>query len=553
MFYPAILAGAAASTVFYVIVRLVYLAFFHPLAKYPGPFLSRFTNARASYYAWRGEIHIDVWRCHEKYGDFVRYGPNQLYVNTAKGLRDIYGPTTSNKFLKSSHYEVMTHQTANTFTHRGGKEHLRRRRIMAQAVSTKAQLEYEPRLAAHIQKFCNIVLPPSVSGQEEEGNEKDKSSPAWGQPMNVAKWCNYLAFDMMADVVFGAQYDLLGSDKFRYVPEMIEKSNVRISSLVQFPGLSNWLRLDKHLFREAIYARNRFLKFVFILLRDRKAFSRGTLCGVFEKPPITSSSADGTQATRPASFDVYSRLQEARDPVTGEAFGHEEIASESTTLIVAGSDTSACATASVLFYLANNPAAYARAAAEVRSKVPSRHQLTAANLGSCEYLRACIDESLRMSPPVGTGLMREVATAGGLVVDGQVVPVGCEVGVGTYSIHHSARAYDDPFVYRPERWLAKSQEERARVYSCFVPFSAGIRSCLGKGLAYTEMTLALGHLLFLGDFKLADDGELAKVGRGDKSLGVEGRHREGEYQLYDHIAGQKNGPWLQFTRRVEAE
>lgn len=478
----------------------------------------------------------------------MRYGPNQLYVNTAKGLRDIYGPTTSNKFLKSSHYEVMTHQTANTFTHRGGKEHLRRRRIMAQAVSTKAQLEYEPRLAAHVQKFCNIVLPPSVG---EEGEDK---SQAWSQPMNVAKWCNYLAFDMMADIVFGAQYDLLGNDKFRYVPKMIEKSNVRISSLVQFPGLSNWLRLDKHLFREAIYARNRFLKFVFILLRDRKAFSRGTLCGVFEKPPITQSGADDRQE-RPASFDVYSRLQEARDPVTGEAFGHEEIASESTTLIVAGSDTSACATASVLFYLANNPEAYARAAAEVRHNVGSggRQNLTAADLASCEYLRACIDESLRMSPPVGTGLMREVATAGGLVVDGQVVPVGCEVGVGTYSIHHSAQAYDDPFVYRPERWLVKSNEERERARACFVPFSAGIRSCLGKGLAYTEMTLTIGHLLFLGDFKLAGDPELAKVGRGDKGLGVEGRHREGEYQLYDHIAGQKNGPWLQFTRRVEAE
>ncbi|KAK8000942.1 Cytochrome P450 [Apiospora marii] len=550
MFYPALLAGAAASTVFYVIFRLVYLAFFHPLAKYPGPFLSRFTNARASYYAWRGDIHIDVWRCHEKYGDYVRYGPNQLYINTAKGLRDIYGPTTSNKYLKSSHYEVMTHQTANTFTHRGGKEHLRRRRIMAQAVSTKAQLEYEPRLAAHIQKFCNILLPPSVEKDVKAGEEEDKS---WGQPTNVARWCNYLAFDMMADIVFGAQYDLLGSEKFRYVPEMIEKSNVRISSLVQFPGLS-WLRLDRHLFREAIYARNRFLKFVFILLRDRKAFSRGTLCGVFEKPPITHSSADGAQpspASRSASFDVYSRLQEARDPVTGDAFGHNEIASESTTLIVAGSDTSACATASVLFYLANNPAAYARAAAEVRSKVGSRRQLTAATLASCEYLRACIDESLRMSPPVGTGLMREVATAG-LVVDGQALPVGCEVGVGTYAIHHSAQAYDDPFVYRPERWLAMDREERARVHACFVPFSAGIRSCLGKGLAYTEMMLTVGHLLFLGDFKLAG-GELAKVGRGDKSFGVEGRHREGEYQLYDHIAGQKNGPWLQFTRRVEAE
>jgi cytochrome P450 len=447
----------------------------------------------------------------------MRYGPNQLYVNTPKGLRDVYGPTTSSKFLKSSHYEVMTHQAANTFTHRGGKEHLRRRRIMAQAVSTKAQLEYEPRLVGHIQKFCNAVFE--------------------GQATNMAKWCNYLAFDSMTDVVFGAQYNLLGDEKFRYVPEMIEKSNVRISSLVQFPGLT-WLRLDKHLFQEAIYARNRFLKFVFRLLSDRRALSHGTARGVFEKPSI--------------SLDVYSRLQDARDPVTGEGFGHDEIASESTTLIVAGSDTSACAMASILFYLANNPSAYVRVAEEVRAVRSSRPgHLAAADLAGCKYLRACIDEALRMSPPVGTGLMREVAAPGGLVVDGHVVPMGCEVGVGTYSIHHSTRAFEDPFVYRPERWLAPDESAHAR--ACFVPFSAGIRSCLGKGLAYTEMTLTIGHLLWLGDFKLVADAELAAVGRGSRNLGVKGRHREGEYQLYDHIAGQKNGPWLQFTKRAEVQ
>jgi hypothetical protein len=28
-----------------------------------------------------------------------------------------------------------------------------------------------------------------------------------------------------------------------------------------------------------------------------------------------------------------------------------------------------------------------------------------------------------------------------------------------------------------------------------------------------------------------------------------GRHRENEYQLRDHITGQKQGPWLCFTRR----
>lgn len=425
----------------------------------------------------------------------------------------------------------MSHQAANTFTHRGGKDHLRRRRIMAQGFSGQAQREYEPRIAAHVDKFCRIVLP------EDHG--------AWSEPLNMSKWCNYLSFDMMADIIFGAHYDLLGNERFRYVPEMIEKNNVRMAALVQFPGLS-WLRLDKHLFPEAIWARNRFLNFVMRLVKDRMELSKGNVCGIYGKTTATRSAT----STAPQKLsDVYSRLELARDPETGGEFQPHEIASESTTLVVAGSDTSACTIASVLFYLADNPVAYAKVAEEVRAKVSSRSDITAANLSSCVYLRACIDEALRMSPAVGSALVREVVSSAGTTVDGQFLPAGMEVGVGTYAIHHNSQCFSDPFTYRPERWLethaARESIDRAR--SVLIPFSTGIRSCLGKGLAYTEITLVMATLMFLGDFKFAD-GPLGRLGRGTEG-GEYGRHRENEYQLRDHIAGQKNGPWLQFSRR----
>lgn len=66
---------------------VVYRLAFHPLAKYPGPFLARITNLYAAYHSWKGDLHIDMWRCHEKYGDHVRYAPNGLLVNNATGLQ----------------------------------------------------------------------------------------------------------------------------------------------------------------------------------------------------------------------------------------------------------------------------------------------------------------------------------------------------------------------------------------------------------------------------------------------------------------------------------
>lgn len=51
---------------------VVYQLYFHPLAKYPGPFLGKLTDWRAGYFSWTGDLHIDMWRCHQKYGEFAR-------------------------------------------------------------------------------------------------------------------------------------------------------------------------------------------------------------------------------------------------------------------------------------------------------------------------------------------------------------------------------------------------------------------------------------------------------------------------------------------------
>ncbi len=343
----------------------------------------------------------------------------------------------------------------------------------------------------------------------------------------------YLSFDIMADVVFGAHYNLLQNDRFRYVVESIDKSNIRMSFLIQFPQFAK-LRIDKYIFREAIGARNRFIKFVTRLVGERLG-------------KVTTTSPE---KVNPEDADVFANLAAAKDPETGGGFTLNEIAAESTTLVVAGADTSSVAFGAILFYLADNKSAYDRVASEVRSKFQSTENLAmGADLASCVYLYACINEALRMSPPVGLALWREVATSN-LVIDGQTVAVGCDVGVPLYAIHHDAKYYTDPFEYRPERWLVDDgtgSVERAR--SVFNPFSLGMRSCLGKSLAMTEMALTAATILLNGDFRFAE-GTKGLVGRGRKD-GPWGRHRHNEYQLFDYVTGQKNGPILQFSRRVD--
>lgn len=56
------------ASIVYVFGIIIYRLFYHPLSKYPGPFLAKITDAHIGWHAWTGDRHLHFYRCHEKYG-----------------------------------------------------------------------------------------------------------------------------------------------------------------------------------------------------------------------------------------------------------------------------------------------------------------------------------------------------------------------------------------------------------------------------------------------------------------------------------------------------
>lgn len=154
-------------------------------------------------------------------------------------------------------------------------------------------------------------------------------------------------------------------------------------------------------------------------------------------------------------------------------------------LMVAATDTTSIQLAANLFYISHNPHVSERLKKEVRGAFTSQDEITAASVVHLPYLKAVVDESLRMSPSVPSGVPREPYT-GGANIAGEFIPEGTDVTVPTYAIQHNPEYYPDPFKYYPERWLVEESGEEAvrRATSAFAPFSLGARGCLGKRLAY---------------------------------------------------------------------
>ncbi|KAK1590715.1 putative cytochrome P450 [Colletotrichum navitas] len=492
-----------AQIVLLVVKQLVW----HPLSAYPGPLLGRCTNLYAAYHAWKGTLHVDMYRCHQRYGPIVRYSPSRLLINSATAFQEV--SSNGANVIKSKAYRALVHSAPNTLTLRSREDHARRRRILGLAFSDAQLRAYEAIILRHIETLCLNLYE----------NAKPQPLSSGSEALDMSHQCDYFTFDVMSEVIFGMRYNALREPKYRFVMKALEDSNVRISALVQASSLAVG-RLDKYLFARSIEARNRFLGFLASLLKSR------------------------SKASFSDNGNVFSYLETAKDPDGESTLNQAEIRAESATLVVAGSDTSSTTLAATMFYLGGNPKAYARLNHEIRSTFGSVEDIRlGGELSSCHYLKACIDEALRMSPPVGGALWREVQP-GGMTVDSVFLPEGIDVGTSIYSLHHHDAYFDSPFEYRPERWLVgeggstKESVELAR--TAFKPFSSGPRSCVGKGFAYHEIMLTLAHILYRFDFS-ADPKDQKSTG------GSTGNANE--FQMWDHVTSAKVGPWLRFHAR----
>ena len=291
-----------------------------------------------------------------------------------------------------------------------------------------------------------------------------------------------------------------------------------------------------------------------------------------------------------ARTDIMHHLLHAKDPTTGNAFSREQLGIESGLLIAAGADTTSLTLAAALFYLVHNPRVMRILVKEIRSASPSGSTdlLSPSKLIGLPYLRAVIDETLRLSPPVPSHLPREVLK-GGIMIDGTFIPKGTIVGVPAYAIHRNPEYFPEPEKFYPERWLAidsdsgdfdnappsptspdilRTRQSVSLARQAFVAFSQGSRGCIGRQLAYYELHTALAHLLFRFDVRLARDSRTAKPmkdstgwrdGLGDlldpkgaedsRTAWREERKREEEFQLFDRFLADRNGPMVEFRER----
>ncbi|XP_036145873.1 probable cytochrome P450 12a5, mitochondrial isoform X2 [Monomorium pharaonis] len=148
----------------------------------------------------------------------------------------------------------------------------------------------------------------------------------------------------------------------------------------------------------------------------------------------------------------------------------------------------------LLYFLAKNPRVQKRLYNEIISVLSkTEYTLTKESLENMPYLKACIKESLRLRPafPYLTRLLPSAIS-----LHGYTIPKGTFVIMANQITSQREEYFENPEKYQPERWLNRDEytHNDYQEYSC-LPFGYGVRSCLGKNMAETQMMLLTAKLV----------------------------------------------------------
>ncbi|KAI0671270.1 cytochrome P450 [Trametes maxima] len=238
---------------------------------------------------------------------------------------------------------------------------------------------------------------------------------------------------------------------------------------------------------------------------------------------------------------------------------HKVVKDETLNILLAGRDTTSCTLTFAIYALAEHAEVSKRLRAEVLSVVGPSARPTYENVRELKYMRAFINEVLRLWPPVPVNSRCSIEPmTWKSMVPGQpdiYIPPRARCLYSVLLMHRRKDLWGpDALKFDPDRFL----DERVQQYLVpnpfiFLPFNAGPRICLGQQFAYNEISFMLVRLLqrFAG-ITLRQDAHPAAVpppGVEYSPYAVDGRER---VWMRSHLTSYaKNGLWVEMEEAVQ--
>lgn len=185
--------------------------------------------------------------------------------------------------------------------------------------------------------------------------------------------------------------------------------------------------------------------------------------------------------------DLLDMLSAARYE-DGTAMSRQQLIDEVLILFTAGHETTANALSFTLYLLAKHPEIQEKVFQEVNNVNSDKEDLIG-SLAKLQYTKQCIEEAMRLYPPVY--VIDRISIADD-TVDSLDIPKNTLVLMSVYEIHRYKNYWKDPESYQPERFDPENKKDYSDYY---YPFGAGPRMCVGNNFAMYEMILTIAEII----------------------------------------------------------
>ena len=239
----------------------------------------------------------------------------------------------------SDFYDAFVSIRRGLFNTRDRAEHSRKRKTVSHTFSAKSVGQFEQYIHGNAELFVK---------QWNRICDLQRNPKTGYASIDALNWFNYLAFDIIGDLAFGAPFGMLekGQDiaEMRKTPdsppayvqavEVLNRRGEVSATLGAFPALIPYAKyIPDRFFKDGLEAVENLAGIAVARVNERL------------KPEVMANN------TR---VDLLARLMEGKDE-TGNRLGREELTAEALTQLIAGSDTTSNTLCAILYWCLRTP------------------------------------------------------------------------------------------------------------------------------------------------------------------------------------------------------
>jgi benzoate 4-monooxygenase len=486
-----------------VLAGIIGLALLSPLLKYlldekklrrfPSPSVAAFTPLWLMYHNAFGRRYIAVDEAHKRLGSIVRIAPNHVSFAEPSAYKEIYGHTAP--MIKDLWYDNLAAGNPNMTTATDKAVHSRKRKNLSNVFSPKEVVVMEPR----IEGLTKILLRDlRLKSQGRSVSEADRQVVNKEGVFDLRPWIHFFTYDAIGSMLWSSDFGFLEKGDDLCFAQTADGTVNRVHGMETFHSNASFVNFLAHL-PPWWYKKARSLLKNTYWGKCADNFGGMTRFKIQER----------LQSPPPAQdlFSHYPMTATEKRPIPMKL---PETISENQVILSAASDVTMGAITYTMYLLAANPdkqrALYDNLVNSLPAYERQRSVPSYKSLQNIPYLKACLDESMRLYPPIGFGLPRRTLP-GGATIAGYYIPEGVTVSGPVYTIHRSEKLFKNATSFVPERWLSPdSEEEKRNLKAYYFPFSIGGRACIGRNMGYLEMTLSVAAMILAFEWELATPG-----------------------------------------------